>query len=333
MGMFVNRYAAVGYGENNSALTLRDNGNPRFNKRNGAIVGNPNDEHLGLEDLAPMAMLKIEALALEGLKIQADMADQDAPYCVEPLADEENHRRTSQGGIPSLKRGNSARHCRAGEGDLMSLNEWICLDAGVGDEDAGEDQTAAHNKTKPEEKSRGRRQSASRGVMGDTVTLSMLVQLRDPFRSNEPVGAPMMALVQAERVRASPKPTLGHRSSRRGSDNHENGESAESPKFKIVDITIAGLAPTDSNSPSRNKLDIWNKPKQLAAGSRWLTAHGMAKPSKSSTRTKPAPDAEAQGGDSLWSISARVHGSGAKWRDSHIRNPTVIFTDSSIRTY
>ena len=283
-----------------------------------------------------MAMLKIEALALEGLKIQAEMADQDAPYCVEPLADEGNHKKASQRGIPLLKSGNSVRELGASEGGLMSsavsLNEWMRLDAEVCDEDDND----RHNKTnagfygKQKETSRGRRQ---KGAMGDTVTLAMLVQLRDPFRCNEPVGAPMMALVQAERVMAPTKPTTGYRFSSRGHDEEEKEEFPESPTFKIVDITVAGLNTTDT-SPSSRKLDIWNKPKQVAAGSRWLIAHGMAKSSsKLSIKSKPAAPVKVQRGESLWSISARVHGSGAKWRDSHIRNPNIIFADTSIRTY
>jgi hypothetical protein len=322
--LLVNRYVAVGYGENSKTLALQDNSNSRFNKRNGSL-GDSNDEHLGLEDLAPVAMLKIEALALDGLKIQAEMADQEAPYSVEPLADEANHKRVSQRGVPSVKSGNSAPDLNcAGEGSLMSsavsLNEWMRLDAGECDQDDGEEQTVVENKDvgfygKQNEKSRGKRHSASRGAMGDTVTL------------------PMMALVQAERVRAPSKPTMGHRFSRRGFNEEEKEESVESPKFKIVDITVAGLETTDTSSPTR-KIDIWNKPKQLAAGSRWVVAHGMAKSSsKSSMRSKIAAPVKVQRGESLWSISARVHGSGAKWRDSHIRNPNIIFADTSIRTY
>ncbi|KAG0619767.1 hypothetical protein M758_4G163300 [Ceratodon purpureus] len=331
-----NGYAAIGYGENSNTLALRDNISG-FNKQNGS-ERNSNDEHLGLEDIAPTAMLKIEALALEGLKIQAEMADQDAPYTVEPLADEANHKRASQRGMILLKNGNLARDRHGVEGGLMSsavsLNEWMSLDAGVYDEDDSEEHTVGHKKTnavsygKHKDKSLVTRHSASRGVKGDTVTLSMLVQLRDPFRNNEPVGAPMMALVQAERVRPPLKTTLGHRSAKRGFNEEENEESTESPKFKIVDITVAGLETAETNTSTR-KLDIWNKPKQLAAGSRWLVAHGMGK--SSSMRSKPA--AKHQRGESLWSISSRVHGSGAKWRDSHIRNPNVIFADTSIRTY
>jgi hypothetical protein len=37
-------------------------------------------------------------------------------------------------------------------------------------------------------------------MMGDKLTLAMLVQLRDPLRNYEPVGQPMLAMVQAERV-------------------------------------------------------------------------------------------------------------------------------------
>jgi hypothetical protein len=40
------------------------------------------EQLVGLEELGPLAMQTVESLAIEGLKIQTDMTDQDAPYQV-----------------------------------------------------------------------------------------------------------------------------------------------------------------------------------------------------------------------------------------------------------
>ena len=47
----------------------------------------------------------------------------------------------------------------------------------------------------------------SSGVMGDAVNVAMLVQLRDPLRNFEPVGVPMIAVLQAQRAPADDAPT------------------------------------------------------------------------------------------------------------------------------
>ena len=100
-----------------------------------------------------MAMVKIEALALEGLNIQAEMAEQDAPYVVKvPMAEEPNFKREgyrvkevnrAAGIVPLLDDGN---HC-ARDGNLkstaVSLDDWMRLDAGVCGESETEEQTLA----------------------------------------------------------------------------------------------------------------------------------------------------------------------------------------------
>ncbi|KAI9081194.1 hypothetical protein K1719_036953 [Acacia pycnantha] len=45
---------------------------------------------------------------------------------------------------------------------------------------------------------------------------------------------------------------------------------------------------------------------------------------------------KVQPGDTLWSISSRVYGSGSKWKElaavnPHIRNPNVVISDKTIR--
>nr|GEU44445.1 hypothetical protein [Tanacetum cinerariifolium] len=47
-------------------------------------IREPDPEYVSLEDLAPTAMNKIEALSVEGLKIQSDMSDKDKPSNISP---------------------------------------------------------------------------------------------------------------------------------------------------------------------------------------------------------------------------------------------------------
>lgn len=307
------------------------------------------DEYMGVDELAPMAMARIEALALEGIKIQAEMTDQRAPCVVEALASERSHH---------MRSGYIADHGAEDDSPMnmaVSLDEWMRLDAGVCGENETEEQTlaimAAHNGNKRDvvvSKKQDRRSNSSTGYMGDTITLAMLVQLRDPLRCNEPVGAPMMALVQAERVMVPPKPKLSRRITslpgKRTSNEEENDNQPQvkqRPQFKIVGVTVAGLN-TNQTSPAARKPEVgWGSRKQLQAGSRWLTAQGMQKATKAHPALKgkaAAPQVKVQPGDSLWSISAKVHGSGSKWKDiarlnPHIRNPDIIFPDTSIRTH
>ncbi|KAI6679695.1 hypothetical protein NL676_033576 [Syzygium grande] len=110
------------------------------------------------------------------------------------------------------------------------------------------------------------------------------------------------------------------------------------PQYKITEVHVAGL----KTDPGKRKL--WGSANQQQSGSRWLVANGMGKSNKhpflkskiaSSKSTAPATT-KAQPGDTLWSISSRVHGTGAKWKElatlnPHIRNPNIILPNEIIR--
>ncbi|CAI5488035.1 unnamed protein product [Closterium sp. Naga37s-1] len=230
------------------------------------------------------------------------------------------------------------------------------------------------------------------GLMGDKVTVAMLVQLRDPLRNFEPVGAPMMALLQAERappaaadddekssgngvaaleggakalpggegVRriaynlhtgAAVRPSGGPLTVRNGASNRrrdgdpivEEVDDDEQPggkggvekaRFKLTGVHMMGLKTEEAAKRG------WGNQKQGQAGSRWLAANGMgkkgaAKPKRSTGPVKPAK-VTVQSGDTLWSLSQKVHGSGTKWKDvvklnPHIRNPDLILPNQHVR--
>ena len=338
---------------------------------------NPNldDTFMSLEDLAPMAMQKIEALALEGLKIQSDMAEEEAPYMVDPLSWQEmaaleggsasRRRGGKSGGISSLEGVTAMRLLEGGNaetsgsdddglGMAISLDEWMRLDAGVYDENETNDNTmallATHQanhgeivpgKQKNNEWSKGGADATNLkgGLMGDTLTLAMLVQLRDPLRNYEPVGAPMMALVQAERVMVPPTPKvrLGRRISLKGNseDSDEESNAPTQPQFKITEVTISGMQNSEESANEKQKPAGWGNQKQLQSGSRWLAASGMGKATKHpvlQSRSKAGPLVPAASSkpasstvkaDSMWSISSKT---GSKWgapAAAKTRNPDV----------
>ncbi|KAE9608153.1 putative LysM domain, EEIG1/EHBP1 domain-containing protein [Lupinus albus] len=339
-------------------------------------------EFVSLEDLAPLAMNKIEALSVEGLRIQSGMSEEDAPS---------NIVAQSIGDISALKgkgvdvSGSLGLEGAAGLqlldvkdgsnngvdgiiGLSLTLDEWMRLDAGeIDDMDNISEHTskvlAAHHANSFDYlrgSSRGKRGKGRKcGLLGNNFTVALIVQLRDPLRNYEPVGTPMLALIQVERVFVPPKPKIFCNVSelRNNKDeddeskvvaaakveikeNNKEDKSSEQegiPQFKITEVHVAGL----KTEPQKKKL--WGGSSQQQSGSRWLLANGMGKNSKRPVmKSKIAAKSSApvttkvQPGDTLWSISSRIYGTGAKWKqlstmNPHIRNPNVIIPDETVR--
>lgn len=288
------------------------------------------DAYVSLESLAPMAMPQLEFLAMDGLKIQAGMTEEEAPYALNAFSMEgqgggdDASRWGNTGslrgvtGVHLLKGAKVPAQTAGGGKGLMdmaiTLDEWMLLDGGsYTDSENSRDALAimvAHravqdaDRKMPDPKSKG----PPWGCMGNMLSIAMLVQLRDPLRSYEPIGVPMIAFVQAERVVLPilPKTVVA--------------ENQSESLFKITGVHMAGVkASQDNRRPG------WGSQRQLRAATRWLLAHGMSKPKGTATsRTK------VRQGDCLWSISAQLLGSGNKWKDlmkrnPHVRNPDVLY--------
>ncbi|XP_058213570.1 protein PLASTID MOVEMENT IMPAIRED 1-RELATED 1 [Rhododendron vialii] len=352
-------------------------------KVDSSSVGKEMDsEYVSLEDLAPLAMDKIEALSIEGLRIQSGMSDEDAPSNISPQSVGEisalQGKRVHIGGSLGLEGAGGLQLLDIKEssddvdglmGLSLTLDEWMRLDSGeIDDEDQISERTskilAAHHATSTDmfrgrskgDKKRGKGRKC--GLLGNNFTVALMVQLRDPLRNYEPVGTPMLALIQVERVFVPPKPKI-YSTVPLVRENNEEDDDAEFvkkevmkeapkeeeiveeeriPQYKITEVHVAGLQP----EPGKKK--IWGSATQQQSGSRWLVANGMGKNNKhpfmkSKVAGKSAPPATTttvQPGETLWSISSRVHGTGAKWKElaklnPHIRNPNVIFPNETIR--
>lgn len=326
-------------------------------------------EYVSLEDLAPLAMDNIEALSIEGLRIQSGMSGGEAPSNIDAKyiddisawKGKESNNLRSQGlegaaGLQLLDVKDNGDDVDGLMGLSITLDEWMKLDSGIVEEDEISDRTskilAAHHACSTDfvtagrkgDKSGGKRSGKRWGLLGNNFTVVLMVQLRDPLRDFEPVGTPMLALIQVERVFVPPKPKIYSTVSEMGNSEAEEAErkakielsSKEEkkeeddaiPQFKITEVHVAGL----KTEPDKKK--VWGNPTQQQSGSRWLLASGMGKSNKNpftkSMSVKPSQvTTTVQPRANLWSISSHIQGTVSKLKElatlgPHIRNPNVI---------
>ncbi|XP_011078055.1 protein PLASTID MOVEMENT IMPAIRED 1-RELATED 1 [Sesamum indicum] len=275
-------------------------------------------EYVCLEDLAPLAMNKIEALTIEGLRIQSDMSDEDATSNISAQSIGEfsalkgkslnvngSMGLNGTGGLQLLDIKDSGEDVDGLMSLSLTLDEWMKLDSGeFDDDDLISERTckllAAHHATsldlfqgRPNGKKRQGR-GRKYGLLGNNFTFALMVQLRDPFRNYEPVGTRMLALIQVERVFVLPKPIIYCALPLVGNRNEEEEETeagredniVEEPKADkvheeelIPQYKIAEVHVAGLNTtPGERKL--WGSKNQQQSGSRWLIANGMGKKNK-----------------------------------------------------
>lgn len=212
-------------------------------------IWNVNENHLAADEILASTLQQIEAMAIEALKIQADMAEEKAPYDISPDNKKDQNRPLASATAleDRLKNGGPA----------------------VSD---GEPPHTARS-----------------------ITLSTVVQLRDPLRQYEVVGGPMVALIQAT-ISADVKP----------------GTYDENKGFKVASLHVGGIKL--SSEGSRN---VWDTGKQRLTAMQWLVAYGLGKSGKKEKTVT------LKGQNLLWSISSRVIGN--MWLRP-TRNPDVRFS-------
>ncbi|XWS72408.1 hypothetical protein CRYUN_Cryun02cG0037400 [Craigia yunnanensis] len=317
---------------------------------------------VSLENLAPSAMNRIQALALEGLRIQCGMSDENAPSSVSPFSSSNmsfiTEKDSNFGKFLSLEGAagsqspdfrDDADYVNRLMGLSITLDEWLRLDAGIiGDEDHISDQKIQILEAYQAKcidlvngiltkhvnlcKTSGRKH----GLLGNNFTLAVMVLLRDPLRNYEPVGTSMIALIQVER--ASVLLEQGIYSTVPEGDQEENLESEEgeekgegTPFFKITEVHLSGL------NTEPDKQHLWGTKAQHQSGTRWLLASGTANTNKNTfskskaiVRFYPPVMRKMQAGNVLWSLTSNVHEAGTSWKEladlgPHSRNPNVIF--------
>ncbi|CAN0839283.1 Protein PLASTID MOVEMENT IMPAIRED 1-RELATED 1 [Linum grandiflorum] len=301
-------------------------------------------EYVSLDDLAPLAMDKIEALSLEGLRIQSGVSGEEAPSNICEQISNLHGKGVNVGSSLGLEgtAGMQLLDIKDNDGDIdglmglsLTLDEWMRLDSGdIGDDDQISERTskilAAHHASSLEtlrggSRRRGKGSGKKCGLLGNNFTVALMVQLRDPLRNYEPVGTPMLALIQVERVFIPPKPKIYCKVAefRDDSNNKDEEESENEAKdgrvvedkagdmvFQIAQVHVAGI-----KTEAANEKKVWGTTTQQQAGSRWLLANGMGKGNKMKSKA-------GSSGDSVWSVSSKQLGGGKQYK----RNPNVVLS-------
>ncbi|KAH7523851.1 hypothetical protein FEM48_Zijuj06G0055900 [Ziziphus jujuba var. spinosa] len=332
---------------------------------------------VSLEELAPFALDKVEGLSIEGLRIQSRMSEEKPPSSIHPQFIEtmstSEGRRTNLGQFLSLEDVGGSQVCAVRDSgsnndgliDLsITLDEWLRLDAGnFGLEDHNNEHVlkilAAHRakcldlvgRRATEDVNQHKSCDKKCGLLGNNLTVALTMQLRDPLRNFEPVGLPMLLLIQVQRVFVS-QMEKGHGMMLKHSQEKENdnplseelsgskdeetdeGDEEDTPLFQVSEIHIASVNTVPGNR------QLWGTTAQRQSGSRWLLSSGMGKNpsyvfSKSKAIARSSPHV-AESDDILWSISSNVHEQGDNKRDltiPHTRNPDIIFPSEIIRPH
>ncbi|CAK9178288.1 unnamed protein product [Ilex paraguariensis] len=215
-------------------------------------IWNVSEDPLTAEEILAFSMQKIEAMAIEALKIQAEMADEEAPFDVSPL----NDKIITGGGKEKIHPLASA----------IPLEDWI-------------KDSVATSLTEAD---------------SATITMLVVVQLRDPVRRYEAVGGPLIVSINATSVNVKP------------------GKYNEERRFKVANLHVGGL-----KVRTGERKNMWDTEKQRLTAMQWLVAYGLGK------AVKKGKQVMSKGQDLLWSISSRVMAD--MWLKS-MRNPDVKFT-------
>ncbi|KAK4434092.1 protein PLASTID MOVEMENT IMPAIRED 1 [Sesamum alatum] len=219
-------------------------------------IWNVSEEPVTVDEILAFSMQKIESMAVNALKIQAGTAAEDAPFDVSPL--------DAKTITPS---GKVYNHILA---SATPVEDWI--------------------------KATNTKGSSYDGPDSEAITMSVVVQLRDPIRQYEAVGGPMLALVHATCV----------------ADESSDNNYSEEKRYKVASLQVGGIKVRSSG-----RKNAWDGEKQRLTALQWLVAYGIAKAGKRGSRQT------TKGPDLLWSTSSRVMAD--MWLKP-IRNPDVKFT-------
>ncbi|XP_020685579.1 protein PLASTID MOVEMENT IMPAIRED 1 [Dendrobium catenatum] len=185
-------------------------------------IWNVREEPLvSMEEILSFSLQKMETMAVEGLKVEAGVAEEEPPFDISPAIE---------------SNGSSILD------SAVTLEDWLKKDNGE-----------------------------AKGVI-----LMVLVQLRDPVRRYEAVGAPMIMMVQATRGGGGPR----------------GGEEG----FKVGSLHVGGM-----KLKLGRKRSVWDGERQRLTAMQWLVAYGVVK------GVKKGREGEDKGGKNLiWSFSARL---------------------------
>lgn len=202
-----------------------------------------NSKYISMDNIAPLAIEKIQNLLIEGLRIQSGIPTEEPPSSIS---------------INSTSTNNTDIE------ELLNMS------------------TSLHD---------------SHGHFSN-FTLALRLLLRDPFRDYEPVGIPMLALINVEK------------------DQTETTIEIQ-PVFKITEVHVTGF-----------KTDL----QKNRSGSRWLYSSGLIGKMKRYTFSKSnalvkssIKSMNMKHEETFWSISSYIHGEELSGMSLYVRNPDIVF--------
>ncbi|XP_008445518.2 protein PLASTID MOVEMENT IMPAIRED 1-RELATED 1-like [Cucumis melo] len=328
------------------------------------------------DDLALRAMEKIETLLIEGLRIQSGLTNDETParisarpfHCLPAC----RLRRSNLGGSCSSEGLKELQFMDRPDttGDVvglmdlsLTLEHWLRLDAGnINDDDQNGQHImktlVAHGANYADIIERLSKDinsgisSKELGLFGNKLVVALMVQLRDHLRDYEPVGGPMMCIMEVERFFINTSRDTASETSSVNNGKEPLQTQEDSPEtnptqvkadkghfvraFKISAIHLLGV-----NSVP-NKMQFWATTMQQQLGSRWLLSSGMGRNFKLPlSKSKAIVQYSSLGtkapiGDILWSISSEIHEgmvSASSGLSSHKRNPDVVIPNQSINLH
>ncbi|KAK6289784.1 hypothetical protein POUND7_001325 [Theobroma cacao] len=216
-------------------------------------IWNVNENPLTAEEILAFSLQKIEGMAVEALKVQAEMVEEEAPFDVSALI-----------GKTATDNGKDQDQTLV---SAIPLENWIKNYSSI----------------------------SSEAELGDpeTLTLAVVVQLRDPLRRYEAVGGPVLALIQASRA------------------DIKTNKYDEEKRFKVTSLHVGGL-----KVRTAGKRNIWDTERHRLTAMQWLVAYGLGKSGRKGKHVL------SKGQDMFWSISSRVMAD--MWLKT-MRNPDVKF--------
>lgn len=322
----------------------------------GLSCHNPVSDSASLEDVVLLAMDKIEALTIEGLRTQCGMTDEEAPSRIIPHFETPASQRNYANFHELMGLEDDAfllYDVHNGDNDAyelmdfyVTLDEWLRLDAGVstGNQDESGESTRKilvvhHEKCEDSSKEKliddihpNEASGIRSGILRNNLTVAFRVQLRDPLRNFEAVGDPMLALVHVERRYVQQDVSEGRKEEE--DDNMPARDGIAISSFRITELHLAGI---DAKPDEKHS---WGTTRQRQLGTRWLFASGLGKATKQPLAKSKAVVKSSLGvttkvprADILWSISPYAHGIESNSKKSgrlptHVRNPDVIFHSS-----
>eukprot|EP00250_Pteridium_aquilinum_P026921 c3383_g1_i1 orf=2-787(-) len=235
------------------------------------------EEVVSFGDLTHVALKRIEPLAIEGLKVQCSLVKEAPNVSGKSLVVQKNKiNQVTTDGVQESSISKDGRHLSCARSLLdmtVSLDEWLQLCEGVNEAEKENSASELYLETLQEEgcsKVDDGPECPTWASFNDNLTMAMLLQLRDPQRYYEPVGASMMALVQAERVNqlCGRSNLQGTESDAAGNMQRKGGKDQLRERKSGVQLKLTGVHVSGVHLPVENTKQSWGNKQQLQSGSR-----------------------------------------------------------------